>query len=138
MVFIQLYNNSCSSYTYHKITTMWYIFNLLSCNTPIDDIDYQAPYLDMFVWRSCSMPKELSNTSTQSLLIFSRDTYGIMIGRSPNFFLVTWFHYNISCVIIQCIIRTFTVTIERRCISTCSLNYDVHVITCLHEFGRSC
>ena len=33
---------------------------------------------------------------------------------------------------------TFNFTTERRCISTCSLNYSVHIVTCLQKFIISC
>ena len=42
-------NNSCSSYIYHEITTVWSIIKLLYCNTSIDDVESHIPYFDVFV-----------------------------------------------------------------------------------------
>ena len=50
---------------------------------------------------------------------------------------MTWVQYKSSCDISQCLIWYFTFNIEWRWISTCSLNYDVHVITCTHKFIKS-
>ena len=127
-------NNSCSRCIYHEITAMGYIIKLIYCNTSIDDVDSHTPYFDVFLWRYFSITEELRNIVTQYILIFSGYSYGILIGKITKFFLVNWVQ---SCDISKCVIITFNFNIGRRCIPTCSLNYGVHVMTCLHKFRRS-
>ena len=60
-----------------------------------------------------------------------------MIVKEPKLFLVTWVQYKRSCDIRKCFIWDLSFTIEWRGICTCSLNYDVHVVTCINAFKRS-
>ena len=62
------------------------------------------------------------------------DPYGILIGKAPKLFLVTWIYRKFPCGIIQCLIWCFTYPIEVICISTGCFNYNVHVMTCPHKF----
>ena len=117
---------------------MWYVIKLLYCNMSIDYVDSHTPYFDVFVWRFCSIPEEVRRITTQSILSYAGDTYVILIGKAPRLFLVTWIQKKSSCDIINDISWNFAFTIEIRCISTCSLNYDVHGVTCIHEFRRYC
>ena len=137
MVWISVNNNSCSSCISHEVTSMWSVIKLLYCKSSIYYVDSQTPYFDMFLWRSCSMTEEVSNITTQPILILTGDTYGILIGRPQNLFIVTSVYYNRSFYISKCLIKVLTFTIERIYISTCSLDYAVHVMTCNHEFRRS-
>ena len=138
LIWFPVENNSCSRYIFNEITSVWSIIKILYCNTLIDGVESHTPYFDVFVWSSCSIPGEVSNTTTQSILLLAGDPYGILIGKTPRFFLVNWYQQKSSCDIIKCIIRTFNFNIERRCISACGLNYDVHVVTCPHKFIRYC
>ena len=116
---------------------MWYIINIISCITYIDYIDSHTPYSDSFVWRSCSTTEELSNITTQPNLSLTGDPYGIMIGKSMKFFFINSVHYKKSCDNSKCLIWDFSFTIEWRWLSSCILNYSVHVMTCINEFKRS-
>ena len=138
LIWIPVENNSCSSCISHEITTILSIIKIISSNTSIDDLESNTPYIDVFVKKSFSTTGEVSNITTQYILGSTGDPYGILIGKSPKLFFVTWFQYKSSGDIIMFIIRTLTFIIERRCISTFSLNYDVHVITCTNESRRSC
>ena len=42
-------NKFCSSCTSHEVGLIVYIIQLLSCNTPINDVDYKSQYFDMLV-----------------------------------------------------------------------------------------
>ena len=137
LIWFPVENNSCSSYISHEITPMWSVIKLISCSMSIDDIESHTPYFCMFVWRYCSIPGELRNITTKYIISSAGYPYGVLMGKTPKLFLVAWFQNNISCNIRKFLIRTFTFTIDRRCISTCSLNYDVRVMACLNEFRRS-
>ena len=63
---------------------------------------------------------------------------GILIGKETKLFPVHLIQQNIYSDIRQCIICDFDFPIERRCIYTFRLNYDVHVMTCSHRFISSC
>ena len=132
LVWLPVENNSCSSCIYHKITVMWYIIKLLYCNTSIYNVDSHTPYFDVFLWRTCSIPEVVINITTQTILSSMGDPYGIMIGKAPNSFLVTWAQKKNFFDIIKCLIWYFNFTIEWRFVSTFSLNYDVHVMKCLY------
>ena len=169
LIWFPVENKSSSSCIYHEITMMWSIIKIICCNTSIDDVDSQNPYL-MYLYEDLfSMPKEVINITMQSILGLLGEPYGIMKVKTPKFSLVTWvqcksscdmrncnittFNFNIdrrwklflvtwvqcksSCDTSKFIIRTFTFATDRRCISACSLNYDVHVVTCLHGFRIS-
>ena len=138
LIWIPVYNKSCSSFISHEITLIWSIIKLPYFSTPIDDVDSRPPYFDMFVWMSSSMPEEVRNITTQSIINYAGDTYGILIGKIPNFFLVTWVQLKSSSDIFKFLIGTSTFTIETRYISTCSLNCTVYVVACLHGFRRYC
>ena len=127
-------NKSCKSCISHEITLMWSIIKILSCNTSIDDVDSHTPYFDVFVWRSCSMLKEVRNITTQYILVLAEYPYGILIGKTPKLFLLNWVQLKSSFYISKFLIRTFIFTIERICISACRLNYYVHFVTCIHKF----
>ena len=131
-------NNSCSSCISHEITSMWSIIKILSCNTSIDDVGSCTTYCDVFVWSSCSIPEEVRNITTQYILILVGNPYDVLIGKATRLLLVVWVQYNRSCGISKFIIRSFTFTIERIFISTCSFSCDVHVVTCLHKFRIFC
>ena len=117
---------------------MCYVIKILSCSTSIDVVDPHTPCLGIFISRSCFVSEEVRNITTQSILSSVGEQYGIQVGKTPNFFLVTWVHYKNYRDISNFLIMTFTFTIERICISTCILNYDVNIVACLHEFIRSC
>ena len=116
---------------------MWSIIKVICCYTSIDDVKSHIPYFDVFVWRSWSMPEEVSNITTQSILNYVVDLYGILIGKAPRFLLVYWVQYKSTFGISRCLIWYFYYTIKWRCISICSLNDDVHVVTCLCGFRIS-
>ena len=137
MFWLPLENNYCSSWIAYKMTAMLSIIKLLYCNTTIDNLDSHTSYFDVFVWKSCSMLEELRNITIQPILSSAEDPYGILIGKAPKLFLVTRFQYKSSCVISKCLIWDLDFTIEIICISICGLNYDVHVVTCLHKFRIS-
>ena len=48
-------NNYCSSYITYETNIPVSVIRILSCNTSIDDVEYNTPYLDVFIWSSCSM-----------------------------------------------------------------------------------
>ena len=77
---ITVENNYCSSYISHEITSMWSIINIISCGTSIDYVDSHTPYFDVFVCWYWSMPEELMNTTTQLIISYAEDPYGILIG----------------------------------------------------------
>ena len=90
LVWLLVENNYCSSCVSHEISVMWYIIKFLSCNTPIDDVEYHTTYFDVVVWRYWYMPEEVRNITTQPILGLAVDPYGILIGKVPKFFCVTW------------------------------------------------
>ena len=49
LIWLTVDKNSCSRCISHEITTVWYTINLISCNTPIGDIDSHIPYFDVLV-----------------------------------------------------------------------------------------
>ena len=44
LFWIPVENNPLSTCIPHEITAMWYIIKIISCNTPIDDVDSHNPY----------------------------------------------------------------------------------------------
>ena len=80
MIWLPVENNSCSSRISHEITVVWSIINILSCNTPIYDVDYNTPYFDLFVFWYWSIPYEWSNIVTQHILNSEVDPDEILIG----------------------------------------------------------
>ena len=92
------------------------------------------PVLDVFVWRFCSIPEELRNNTTKYILSSAGEPYGILVDKSPKLFIVNLVQQKRSCYIGKCIIRNLDFTIDRRWISTFSLNYDVNAMTYLCEF----
>ena len=56
MVWIQVDNNSYSVHISHLISAIWYIIKIISCNTPIDDVDSHTPDFYMFVLWYLSIP----------------------------------------------------------------------------------
>ena len=137
LIWISVDINSCSSWISHEITLMWSIIKIISCNISIDDVYSHTPYFDVFVWKYFSMTEKLRNTTMQYILNLAGEPYGILICKTPKFFLVDWVQQKSSRNISKCLIRTLTFIIDRRCISTCSMNYDVHVMASPHEFRRS-
>ena len=83
------------------------------------------------------MKEKLMNISTQPVLSSAGYPDGVLIGKASKLFLVTWVQYKSSCYIIQCLIWDFAFNIDWICISTYSLNYDDHFMTCYHKFIRS-
>ena len=137
LIWFPVDNNSCSSCISHEITLMWSIVKLLSCNTSLYYVESRTPYFNVFALRSCSMSEEVRNITTQSILSLAGDPYSILIGKAQKLFLVILVQQKRYCYIIKCLIRNFNFNIYRRCISTCILRYDVHVVTCLHKFRIS-
>ena len=52
------------------------------------------------------------NIATQPIISSAVDPDGILIGGTPNFFLVTLVHYKRSCDTIKCLIWDFYFPIE--------------------------
>ena len=99
-IWFLLENNYCSSCISHEITPMWYIIKLLYCNMSIDDVELHTPHFYVFVWRSCYMPEEVRNITTQSIIILTGERYGILIVKALHLFL--WLDYiRISLVILE-------------------------------------
>ena len=70
---------------------------------PIDDVDSQTPYFDVFVWRSWFIPYEVRNTTTQHILSSEGEPYGILIGKFPFFLL--WLEFiKIYLVILESVL----------------------------------
>ena len=40
LVLFTVYYNFCSSHIYHEVGSIWYIIQLLSCDTTIDDVEF--------------------------------------------------------------------------------------------------
>ena len=138
LVWIPVKNNYFSICISYEITAMWSIINLLSFNTLIDDVYSHTPYFDVVVWSYFYIPEEVSKITTQSIISVAGAPDVILIEKAPKLFRVTWVQYNSSCGIRKFLIRDFAFTIEWICISSYGLNYDVHVVTCLHKSRRSC
>ena len=68
LAWLTVENKSCSIRISHKINAMLSIINLLSIYTSIDDVDSHTAYFDVYILWYCSMPEEVSNTTTQSIL----------------------------------------------------------------------
>ena len=49
MVWLPVDNNYCSSCISYEINVMWSIIKIIYCNTPIDDVDSNIPYVDIFL-----------------------------------------------------------------------------------------
>ena len=112
---------------------MWSIIKLLSCNMSIYDVYFHTQYFDLFVWSFVT--KEVGNITMQHIISSMVETYDTLIGKVQKLFIMNWFHQKSSCDIRKFFIKTLNFTIEWRCISACcSLNYDAHVMTFLHEF----
>ena len=90
VVLLPVDNNSCSIWILHTKTAIWYIIKIISCNTSIEDVDSHTPYFYVFVWRSCYIPEEVINITTQPILILEGEPNGILTGESQKFILVTW------------------------------------------------
>ena len=88
LVQIIVENNSCSRFISHEITVMWSIIKFLSCNISIDDVDSRTPYFYGVLLMYYSIPEEVRNITIQPILSSTVDTYGILIGKAPKFFLV--------------------------------------------------
>ena len=77
---------------------MWYIINILSCNIPIDGADSRTLYFDVFILFSWYTPEEVRNITTQRILSYERDPYGILIVEAPIFFL--WLEFSRKALVI--------------------------------------
>ena len=117
---------------------MWYIIKINYFKTSIDDVDFHTPYFDVFVWRPWSMKSDVRNITTKPIISSAGYVDRILIEKSPTLFLVNWVQQRIYFDIRKWLIWYLAFTIEGIWTSTYSLNYDVHVMTCIHEFRRSC
>ena len=91
LVWITLENNPFSSCISHKITAMWSIINIISCNNPIYDVDSHPLYFYLFVLCYLSTPEELIHITMQPIIIKVGDTSGIILGKPQNSFLIIMF-----------------------------------------------
>ena len=80
LVWILVENKSCRSCIYHKITAVWSIIKIISCNTPINNLDSHTPYFYVFVYWYLFMTEEVINITTQPITSSEWDTYGTWIG----------------------------------------------------------